>query len=377
MMLKMTIEEATSILKQKFLFTTPGVVGLGYNAEHEGADRDTIRVYVEDYKAAERIPYRLLGFPTEVVVSGRPRALLSTIPRTRQIEVTFVPPEKRQMRWRPVPGGVSVVSMAYSWELGIPRAAGTMGSRVYDAKTGRRLMLSNYHVFYGKEGTPVIQPGTYDGGTYPDDLVGYIYRYVEVKPHSGVYPPPPEEINYVDAAVAVPVSDDILSDEVLDVGVVTKTKSAELGKIVCKSGRTTGFTCGRVTDLHLSTTVLYDFHKYRFEAYFEDQIYIEPGIMSRGDSGSLFVERDAAIGLGFASTCILCLSEMGAIANKIEHVMSLLDVTFTPPTTPTPPTPPTPPTLPTELMEAVFMSLPLVAIGAVISYDYVSSTWGR
>jgi hypothetical protein len=290
--LKVNILEAVEILSQKFLMQE-GVCGVSYAI----GSRPRLRIYVESEDVARRVPETILGYPVEVKVIGRIYAL------ARGVSVlTGVSGDKR-WRWRPIPGGVSVGVVG--------GGTGTIACRVYDRSTGEVLILSNRHVFSGNVGTPVIQPGAADGGLYPDDVVGYVYRFIDVKP-------PPLD-NKVDAALAKPTVG--VSDEVLNVGVVVDTTDPVEGMTVCKSGRSTCYTCGRVIDVHASVKV----YGYPFGyAIFTDQVIVKPTIAAPGDSGSLVVEAGSkrAVGLLFAGSNVV------SVFNKIGNVLGSLNVSL-------------------------------------------------
>lgn len=78
----------------------------------------------------------------------------------------------------------------------------------------------------------------------------------------------------------------------------------ELGEAVRKFGRTTGYSEGRVGSIYLDIWIQYD--RTGRAAYFSDQILIEPDLsrftqfVSKGDSGSLLVATQHAVGLIFA-----------------------------------------------------------------------------
>ena len=63
--------------------------------------------------------------------------------------------------------------------------------------------------------------------------------------------------NTVDAAVALPLKEDLLRDEILDIGRITGTREAELDITVGKSGRTTEYTSGTVDVVDTTATVAY------------------------------------------------------------------------------------------------------------------------
>lgn len=273
--------EAAYVLSQKFLMQE-GVAGVGLR----GGSR-VLRVYAEDWETASRVPSRLLGLPVEVVVTGRFRLLSS-----------------RTGRARPVPGGVSVGSA----EVG----AGTLTCRVYDAATGRKMLLSCRHVFWGGVGTRVLQPGRADGGRDPDDTVAVIARYAEIRP--------PPAVNPVDAALAEPLSEDLVSDEILGIGPVPREcAEPREGMRVVKSGRTTGVTEATVLDAS-ATVKVYGVPGMEYALF--GPVALTDAFLRPGDSGSpvLDGETGALAGIGFAGSdthslfcrASLALSALGA-----------------------------------------------------------------
>lgn len=296
----MSIVEALEVLKQKFLMQE-GIAGVSYSCNR-------LRVYVESELDAWKVPEKIMGFPVDVKVIGRLNIL-----------------QRRTDRFRPVPGGVSIGSIYIT--------AGTCSGRVYDLATGARVFLSNRHVFYGPEGTPILQPGRFDGGRDPDDRVATVYRYVEV---AG-----PPETNLVDAGLGMPVSQDLVSDEVIDLGVIREIGEAKVGDTITKSGRSCGTASAVIMDVNATVKV----HGYWWipEGYaiFEDQI-ITTYVAIPGDSGSLGVVNGKAIGLLFAG------SPFSTVFCKVTNVCRLLNVNFSPPPPPSPPVTPSP----THLMVA-------------------------
>ena len=279
--------ELLEVLSQGFLMQE-GVSGVSVT----WGSAPRVRVYVEHESYEPFVPREIGGYPVEVVVTGRFYTLSSLPTRSRL---------------RPIPGGVSI---------GIPDGpTGTLACRVYDARTGRRLMLSNRHVMEGGPGTPVIQPGRHDGGRYPEDVVGYVLRYAEVRP--------PPFVNRVDAALAAPVDESVLSDEILGIGAVSGAEPPREGAVVVKVGRTTGYTEGTVVDTRASVKVFgYPFGY----AILSDQVVVMPSIAEPGDSGSLVVDKETgrAVGLLFAG------SERATAVNRMDLVLSILGVSLVP-----------------------------------------------
>ena len=127
--------------------------------------------------------------------------------------------------------------------------------------------------------------------------------------------------NLLDAAIAKPIDASMFSDEILNIGRVTGTKSAALGMNVVKSGRTTGYTEGRITLLNATVNVQYETINGTRTARFVNQV-ITTGMSSSGDSGSLVVDPTdrTAVGLLFAG------SEFATIFTPIDRILSVFNM---------------------------------------------------
>jgi hypothetical protein len=282
-------------------------VGVGPKISHGRETATTaIRFYVETKVApqavprADRLPARIGGVPTDVIETGRFFAQ--------------APPIAQQRR-RPARGGASIGFRAAGFVM-----AGTLGCLVTDGT--RRFILSNNHVIADENGlplnSPILQPGTLDGGVLPGDRVARLRRFVRLRrlPRS----------NRVDAAIAVLDAPGLARASILPgVGALTSAApvAAAVGMRVHKHGRTTGYTRGRVIDVAADVNVTYDFGVARFL----DQVIIvgDTGSFSdSGDSGSLIVRRpgNRATGLLFAG------SATHTIANHIGEVLTALGVTL-------------------------------------------------
>lgn len=271
------------------------------------------------------VPSEIDGVATDVVQVGDIRAL-----------------QERTDRWRPAPGGVSLGHYQVT--------AGTFGSVVRDRASGARLILSNNHVLANsndaRPGDPILQPGAYDGGQVEEDTIAHLERFCPIE--FSTSPPDcpvaigvanaanalarllgskhwlqaqqtdPTASNLADAAVARPLDDNAILDEILEIGVVEGTTPAVLGMSVRKSGRTTGLTTGEITVLDATVDVSYGGGRI---ARFENQILTGP-ISQGGDSGSLLVAGDLlqAVGLLFAG------SEQTTVHNPIQAVLDCLEV---------------------------------------------------
>jgi hypothetical protein len=264
------------------------------------------------------IPSEIKGIPTDVQEVGIIRALHTE-------------------RHRPAPGGVSVAH--------IDVTAGTLGCVVKKGES--RHILSNSHVLAlsgdANIGDSIVQPGPHDKGVFPDDHIADLTDFVPINfsgapsecPVSGAFTAIINGIlyairsktrlksvmqantNLVDAAIAQPLNDKDVSDEIMEIGKIAGAKSAILGMKIQKSGRTTGLTQGEITQVDVSVNVQYGEGKI---AQFDDQLMA--GAMSAGgDSGSAVLTEDNELcGLLFAG------SDTTTLINRIEHVLGLLDI---------------------------------------------------
>jgi len=287
--------------KAEQLMQLPGVSGIGIKKKVNPGE--SIRVYVEKRtrELDNILPRKIDSHEIEVVETGRFEFM--------QMQLMYE--LGRTGRNRPAPGGVSIGHYTIT--------AGTLGSRVYDAATGRRLILSNNHVLaaaaginnIARVGDAILQPGAYDGGTL-DDKIAALTRWIPYNRFGN---------NIVDCAVATPLNDADLSDEIMEIGVPGSQINTDVYEDmdVMKSGRTTGVKSGKILDTDVSMKVYLDDTNY---LQFEDQI-ITQNIGSPGDSGSLVMDvNHAPIGLLFAGS-----TDFTAV-NKILPVCQKLGINF-------------------------------------------------
>jgi hypothetical protein len=318
------------------LLTKPNVVGVGVGfVVKDKVQTDEVGIVVLVRKKMptsaltpqETIPQRVNNIEVDVLEVGEIRALQS-----------------RTDRYRPAPGGVSIGHFKIT--------AGTFGAVVRDKNTGDRLILSNNHVLANSNdaipGDAITQPGPIDGGSAANDTIAHLERFcpIEFMTEPGIcglaqtyvgignsiadllgskhrlnsYQSNPQATNLVDAAVARPMNDSDILDEILEIGVVEGTTEGTLGMNVRKSGRTTEFTTGQITLLNATIDVSYGSGR---TARFENQLVSGP-MSQGGDSGSLVVAGDElkAVGLLFAG------SNQTTIFNPIHAVLDCLGVTI-------------------------------------------------
>jgi len=327
------VKRAKELSKHSIL-SKPNVVGVGYGYKEKAGRRTAdlcvvalVRVKLPKSSLAphELVPTTLDGVSTDVVQVGEIRAL-----------------QERTDRWRPAPGGISIGHYQIT--------AGTLGTVVRDAATSERLILSNNHVLANSNdaglGDAILQPGPIDGGNVDSDTLATLERFIPIKftgepsdcgvakwvadaanfvarllaSRSRLVPirEDPAAVNQVDAAVARPVDDGDLLNEILDIGEVSGVAEPTLGMAVRKSGRTTAFTTGTITVLEATIDVTYGEGR---KARFEGQIVSSP-MSQGGDSGSLLVAGDSlqAVGLLYAG------SNQATIFNPIGEVMAALRI---------------------------------------------------
>jgi Fibronectin type III domain len=284
-----------------WLMRIPGVVGSGVGI---GSDGLPVIKVLTSWHGVAGIPEWLESTPVHVEVTGMVVAL--DCPQGSAGECD-----------RPVPIGVSTGHPAIT--------AGTIGARVKDS-SGRVFALSNNHVYANQNdaslGDIVLQPGTYDGGIYPDDKIGELYAFQPIDFSGGS--------NTMDAAIALS-SVESLGNSTPEGGYGTPSSQigdAFIGLNVQKYGRTTGLTHGTVSGIDFNVQVCYE-QLWIFctkSAYFSDQIEISgSGFSGGGDSGSLIVTDDGnnkPVGLLFAG------SDTTTFANRIDLVLNAFGVTI-------------------------------------------------
>ena len=277
------------------LLSRANVVGVGIGEKIKDGmpqGRLCVKVYVEKKIAKAQLPKKDL-IPRE----------LSPV-ETDVEEVGKIVAQGNSGRYRPAPGGVS---------LGHYRiTAGTLGCLVKDKNSGKFFILSNNHVLANsnnaKKGDPILQPGPYDGGKKPKDTIGYLENWVEIE--FG------KEANSVDAALAEPKNINLVKSEIMLIGLPQGVAKAKLGMPIQKSGRTTGYTIGKIKDISATVKVNYD----NQVALFRNQI-LTTNMSQGGDSGSLVLDmQKRAVGLLFAG------SELVTILNPIATVFNLLNI---------------------------------------------------
>jgi hypothetical protein len=315
------------------LLRKKNVVGSGVGYKEVGGVRtEELAVVVSVVKKVperqlspgDLVPQSLEGVETDVRETGVFRAL-----------------QERTGTWRPAPGGVSIGHVDIT--------AGTLGCLV--SREGQIRILSNNHVLgnsnYGQPGDAILQPGPADGGTLEDqiatleafvpinfgtesptcpvatgvaDVLNWLAKLVGSRHRFSVFQENPA-MNLVDAAIARPLSDDLVEKRILEIGEPQGVAEGTLGLPVQKSGRTTGLTSGEIEQVYATVQVGYGAGQV---ATFTDQL-VAGAMSAGGDSGSAVLDdSDRVVGLLFAG------SQSTTIINRIQNVLEALDVQIDP-----------------------------------------------
>jgi len=258
---------------------------------------------------------------TDIVEIGEIKALK---PMPEPIPQTISPRDK----FRPIVIGCS--STHYQ------STACTTNCFFRDKETGKILLAYNNHCAArenkAKLGDPMLQPSPYDGGKYPEDIVGHLYKYYPIEFEK--YNCPFRETfaklkriffkpkwNEIDIAFVEPSVE--WKNQLVD-GKKPKGKGFpklgnKEGREVYKWGRTTGYTEGVIVSTDWNGYVGYS----RGRAFFTNCILIQgEGFSAPGDSGSAVYLKDCDnyIGALFAG------SDTHTIVCKVERIEELCNV---------------------------------------------------
>jgi len=302
-----------------YLMSRMNVVGVGIDENNHISVLVESKVKESELPKRHIIPSALCGTRTDVVEIGDVRAFTGV----------YVD------RYNPTPPGVSIGHKHVS--------AGTFGCLV---RRGLEIyILSNNHVLANcnncKVGDDILQPGAYDGGNYvlaelaefipiefntsiascfiADGIAGIMNGLARTcgSTHRLEVCNETESRNLVDAAIAKPISPNDVIAEIKDIGVPIGSGYPVIGSMVQKTGRTTGYKRGKVTQTDTIIRVKYGMGRV---ATFHDQVVCE-NIGAPGDSGSLILDMDKrGVGLLFAG------SDSATIFSPLPTVLALLNV---------------------------------------------------
>ena len=333
---KKVVEDAIAALDsvRREWLRRPGVtaVDVGFKIKDEKmTDEVAIRAHVERkiataelassevFNVSGKPPKKVKGFSVDVIEAKYgPSAATATEPiALDDADEAAIAAIERTTAFDPLIGGIS---------CGNPRVtAGTIGAIVFDRRTCRPMILSNWHVLAGASaaavGEGILQPGRVDGGT---QVVATLTRMrLDAR---------------MDAAVATLNGARGHTRDILGLGAISGVDPAALGMLVVKSGRTTGITRGVIDGVSMSVSI--DYGDPGVVA-FANQIRIVPRapwpavdyeVSMGGDSGSVWLNEanNRAIGLHFAGETDPMPASENAICNPIGAVATELNFSFLP-----------------------------------------------
>lgn len=294
-------EQSAFSLKERFssaMLMQKGVegVGVGLLNPNDARSGPAIIVYVRDNIAraslqglpqfqAMNADATAQNIPVRIEVSGEFYANgIAAEEQDLSVPWAFEPmaghPEYAR-RIRPVQPGYSV---------GRPKPnneTGTAGLIVLDDPGYSQLYIaSNCHIINGNNDSAyyeTIQPGgVEDGGISGRDTVGRADRYIQLKATD----------NYLDAATAIPTTNQLLDPSYPTVGAVPgHYQTYSVGWTMYKVGRTTGPVRGRVDSVNTDTSVNYGAYGGLGVITFKNQTVIigDQPVSLPGDSGSIWL----------------------------------------------------------------------------------------
>ena len=285
-----------------------GIQGLGIGEKVSGAERlkdVVIKVYVEKKLPKSKIDNMV---PANVRIPGSEQLLATDVEEIGKVEI-----EPNTTRVRPAIPGFGV---------GHPDiTVGTFGCLVQLAGDSQGLyILSNSHVLANEgvatKGDVIIQPGDFDGGGTPADAIAKLSNWIPFQFTRGGFP------NLVDAAIAKVNKKKEVVSSIRKIGVPNGVSTfVRRGMKVQKTGRTTDYTIGLITDVDYRLAL-----KYKKPGGGKGRVGLRDQVLctrytAGGDSGAAVLNMSGkVVGLHFAG------SPSTSIFNKIDNVLDLLNI---------------------------------------------------
>jgi hypothetical protein len=306
------LRRAKESVEREFL-DREGVLGVDIGLkEVKGEPTDTLSIRVlvankRDVPKDQQIPSQVRGQPTDVIQ----RRLRPFVMAVAAEELESQPDTDA---YDPLRGGISIGPCRLVRGNAF---TGTLGAIVDDQKTGRPMLLSNFHVLAidntWSVGDLIAQPSRPDSGVCPRSVAGELERAVLG--------------DEVDCAVAWATRE--AQYATVDIGDLKGTGSAAPGGSVRKRGRTTGLTYGIVDTIDLTLQI--DYGGDVGVRVFTNQIGVKPHLERStkfagiGDSGAILIDTESnVVGLCFGGD-----EETGyGIANPIHPVLDALKVSI-------------------------------------------------
>ncbi|NCF68124.1 MAG: trypsin-like serine protease [Chloroflexi bacterium] len=266
-----------------------------------------LKVYVEKKLPKSKVTNMV---PEAVDIPGIEEQLATDVEEIGKVEL-----ESNTSRVRSAIPGFSIGHLEIS--------AGTLGCLVRVNGDDQGLyILSNSHVLanegVAEKGDVIIQPGVFDDGVAPDDAIATLSDWVAFEFTDSTFP------NLVDAAIAKVDSDQHVISAIRKIGIPKGvSKTVRRGMRIRKTGRTTDFTTGVITDIDYRLAL-----DYKRPGGGEGRVGLRDQVLctrytAAGDSGSAVINsKGFIIGLHFAG------SPSTSIFNKISNVIDLLDISI-------------------------------------------------
>jgi hypothetical protein len=217
-------------------------------------------------------------------------------------------------RERPAPSGISVGPPV----IGGTISAGTLGSLVTDLTDQSTCILSCNHVLANENaasiGDPILQPGSFDGGTDPNDRVATLKRFQTINATGNIVDCAIAQVVQSDAPLVIdqmqstlmptatpkhpavgllfaggcnrtllnPIDNVLSALNIQFLAGAGSTITADVGMNVEKVGRTTEYTTSTISEIDVSATITYNFGPGAFVNQIATMWMSNPG-----DSGSV------------------------------------------------------------------------------------------
>ncbi|MCB0175124.1 MAG: N-acetylmuramoyl-L-alanine amidase [Anaerolineae bacterium] len=245
-----------------------------------------------------------------VILQFTQRAELQAVSATATVAIaevqatsTAVAESVRKDRVRPLRSGLSIG--------GQDATAGTLGYFAVDER-GQVYVISAASVLGSTIDGLILQPGPFDGGQTPNDVIGRLStNYIPLRGRASV-------ANLT--ALAALAEGMEFNGGVTGVGPILGTREPELGATIRKLGRATGEQTGRITAVARSVTFDFGTGDLRLEgAAFTD---IEG---TAGDAGALVFDPE-----GYAIGIFVMMGEQGVVV-PMTTLLDLFEVTLLPP----------------------------------------------
>lgn len=216
-----------------------------------------------------------------------------------QATTTAVAQNVRTERVRPLRAGLSIG--------GTDATAGTLGYFAVD-ETGQRYVISEADVLGNVVGGPILQPGPFDGGQIPADVIGQL----------ATDPVPLSAAGSVANLTALGRLNSTveIEAEVPNIGPIPGVREPQVGMNIRKLGRATGWTEGEIIAVDQPVSVTFDD---------EETVRLQGAAFvaieaTQGDAGALVVDE-----AGYAIGLLVIVNE-GIVLVPVQDILDLFDV---------------------------------------------------